>query len=191
MKQKLTIFLTMLMMGFLAHAQDKKICVTVAYPLPTGDNFLTDYTGVADVGVQYRFIKAGPIQLGISANAGYYSWRRTLSTATVKDKSTLIQPRVFGELNLPNLVKFRPFMGIGYTFANFKSVVEGASNQPPDTKNNFEGINLNLGVAYDITKRFFAHVQYDAVKLSRDDVDMNESFFQNMSILKLGVGLRF
>ena len=52
------------------------------------------------------------------------------------------------------------------------------------------GINLNLGVVYDITDRLFAQVQYDFVKIGVDNEVPDIKYNTNISILKIGLGYR-
>ena len=144
-----------------------------------------------DVGLQVRFINAGPIKIGLSANAGYFSRSNELDPAfTIKGKVYLIQPRVFAELQLESLTKLKPFAGLGYSLNLLDIEYEDAQN-PHDYDDSTGGINVNIGAAYDFTNRFFALVQFDFLKVSRDNPNQNNDFFRNSNILKVGLGLRF
>lgn len=189
MKQRLILFITIITMGCLVQAQDEKLSVTVAYPLPLGDNFLSEYSGVADLGVQYRFLEEGTVTVGLSANAGYFSWNRTLSQLTIKDQLFLVQPRVFGELNAQAISGFRPFLGLGYSILVSKTKFD--SDQTSDTSDSTGALNVNFGAAYDFTDKLFGFVSYDYLNVSRDNPNLQPSYFIRGNVLKLGVGLRF
>ena len=170
-------------------AQDQKFSATLGYPVPVGDNFLVNYSGVADLGLQFRFIKTGALNIGLSTNASYYSESTTLSTVTLKESAFLVQPRAFVEIDSETLNGFRPFLGLGYSFINTKIKFE--NGQQDDEKDSTEGLNVNLGLGYDITDSFMAYLSYDYLNFSRDNPNHDNDFFTNGSILKLGVGLRF
>ena len=52
------------------------------------------------------------------------------------------------------------------------------------------GINLILGVAYDITKKLFTQVQYDFIKIGVDNEVPDTKYNRNINILKIGLGYR-
>ncbi|TLF46454.1 outer membrane beta-barrel protein [Maribacter aurantiacus] len=189
MKLKPAFYLFILCLGVFAHAQDRKFSTTLGYPIAVGDNFLKSYTGIIDVGAQVRFLKAGPVHIGISGNANFFNRNNTLSTFSYKEQVILVQPRVFGELNSKVLLGFRPFLGAGYSFMTSK--FKANSNQTPDSSDNTGGVNINIGSAYDITNRFFVFVSFDYINVSRDNPNIDNSFFNIANILKFGAGIRF
>ncbi|TDS14222.1 outer membrane protein with beta-barrel domain [Maribacter caenipelagi] len=189
MKQKLILFLTIINMGFLTHAQDEKLSVTVAYPLSVGDNFLANDNGIVDAGLQFRFLESSAFNFGLTANVGFFASSDNLGQFTIKNNVLLLQPRAYGEVNAETLNGFRPFFGLGYTIVN--SSTKFNSDQTPDRSDSTGAINLNLGAAYDITNDLFAFVSYDYLNVSRDNPNQNNSFFETANVLKIGVGLRF
>lgn len=54
--------------SFNSFSQETGLSATVSYPITVGDNFLKEYTGFVDVGVQYRFWDLEVVNLGISIN---------------------------------------------------------------------------------------------------------------------------
>ncbi|MEO1012832.1 MAG: outer membrane beta-barrel protein [Bacteroidota bacterium] len=188
--KKFSLLVFALLSLTIASAQDSKFSATLGYPIAFGDNFLADYTGIIDLGLQYRFIEAGLINVGLSMNGGYYSENTELGLVTVEDRVLLIQPKAYAELNGEVLGKFRPFLGLGYTIVSSSVRFEGAQSEP-DRNDSEGGLNVNLGMAYDISERLFAHVQYDYLNISRDNPNQDIDFFTNASILKLGIGFRF
>ncbi len=188
--KKIIFTFSLFFLVFNLTAQDSKISVTLSYPIPVGDNFASSYTGIVDLGLQARLIEAGPLAIGVSANADYSRNSVDSGSTTFKEAAFLIQPRVFGELNLDAIAKFKPFIGLGYTFAIITADPPGGAF--PDKKNKYGGINFNLGAAYNITEMFFVLAQFDGVKLSRD-VPQQEvaDFYSKISHIELGVGVRF
>ena len=189
MKQRVNSFLIILFTGLATYAQDAKFSATLGYPIAVGDNFLKSYTGIVDIGAQVRFLEAGPVQIGVSGNANFFNRNNTLSTFSYKEQVILVQPRVFGELNSQILLGFRPFLGAGYSFMTSKFIAE--SDQTPDTSDSTGGVNINIGSAYDITNNFFVFVSFDYLNVSRDNPNIDNSFFNTANIIKLGAGLRF
>jgi len=171
-------------------AQDSKFSITLSYPYPFDKNFVgTNYTGVLDLGVQYRFVDAGLVKIGASMNGSYLVFPDNPAPQVNKINATFIQPRVFGELSLPSLDKFSPTFGIGYTFTSFKGnfvLIEG----PGSFKENYNGLNLNLGFFYDITDRFFTHLHYDFIKVSSAEGAPDVKQNTNINLIKIGVGFR-
>ncbi len=176
-------------------AQDQKFSATVAFPLAFGD---FEYTGIADLGLQYRVIVLGPVALGASVNAGFLGDSDNTGTATVENSAFLVQPRVYGELAIPSLEQLKPFVGLGYTWAHFNTDFGGREDIEADEG----GFNVNVGVAYDITTHFFAILQLDNTALttesSREILTASGDFevltfetTSNLTLLKIGVGLRF
>ncbi len=172
-----------------ALAQDQKLSVTLSYPLPIDKNFVGEnYTGVIDLGLQYRFVDVEIVKIGASVNGSYLVFQDNPAPQTDKVNAYFVQPRIFGELLLPALKKFRPSLGLGYTFTSFKAKISGSGVS--DFSESYGGINVNLGFYFDITNRIFTHLHYDFVKVSREDgvPDVKEN--TNISQIKVGVGLR-
>ncbi len=178
MKNNVFILLVFIFVGA-SFAQDSKLSVELNYPIPIGDNFIkTNYDGIIDVGINYRFIKANLMHIGASINGG-------IMTSNFGTTLYNLQPRVFSELNLKSLPKIHPSIGIGYTFMFFNN-----SDSDFSLTDNQHGINLNLGFAYNIAKKFFAKIQYDFVKLNAEDRFLDSTFNTTINILKIGVGYR-
>lgn len=49
-------FIIILIITTVTNAQNKPFSVTASYPLPVGDNFVSQLTGVADLGLRYHFV---------------------------------------------------------------------------------------------------------------------------------------
>lgn len=181
--KKLLFLITVLIFSLKSFSQDSKISLEVNYPIPMADNFIGEfYNGIADIGIDYKFFNKSAFNLGASLNGGVFvndSFQNVTTTAYI------VQPRLFGELIV--LDKIRPSLGIGYTIIGFN--VSGDSNlETPSTEG---GLNLNLGIAYDITKKIFAQVQYDFSSISAPNDIPDTSFNTQIQLLKIGIGYRF
>ncbi|WP_291869860.1 hypothetical protein [Maribacter sp.] len=83
-------------------------------------------------------------------------------------------------------------MGLGYSVISSKT--EGLYfGQNQKSTGSEDGVNLNLGLSYDISKRFFLQVQYDYVRTKDDYNYLGNTIVikQNLEYLKAGVGFRF
>ncbi|PHR92753.1 MAG: hypothetical protein COA80_14100 [Leeuwenhoekiella sp.] len=144
-----------------------------------------------DLGLKYRFAEVNPLKIGVSLNGSVLidnsnqnGFRQDYLMTTY-----IIQPKIFTELDLETIDKFHPFLGLGYTFMNFQL---SGSNNGMDLSGESEklsGIGFNFGVAYDISDKIFAQVQYDFTSLNVDDVP-DIKFNRNVNLLKIGIGLK-
>jgi opacity protein-like surface antigen len=188
MKSNLLI-LFILTIGVTSYSQDSKLSFELNYPIPIDENYVGDYfTGIIDFGIDYRFIDASPVELGASFNGGILTTGSDFSNGSrdFKITSYLIQPRIFGELILEGMEKFRPSVGLGYTLIIFQaSIADSASNEPA-------GFNVNLGLSYDLFDNLFVQAQYDFVKLSAglSDEESKITYNTNVNLLKIGLGYR-
>ena len=191
MRQNSLFLFFFLLVSFSVAAQDaseKNFSVEASYPKSINDGFLGD--GVIDLGLKYRFADLKAIKLGVGINGSLFTDNDedNASGNPTKTKNYFIQPRIFGEFTIKGAEKLKPSIGIGYSFVNSK--IEGISRIVGDYKYTFDnnGFDLNLGTSYDITKSFFAQIQYDLIFLG----DNNGAYRINeFSTLKLGVGFRF
>ena len=174
-------------------AQDSKFNLELNYPIPIDNNFVGEnYSGIIDFGADYRFANLNPINIGVSFNGGILVNNSNQSNGfqDFKVTSYVIQPRVFGELDLESVQKFHPTVGLGYTIMIFEA--SGTNNRfdVSDSSDTQSGFNFNFGLAYDITEKLFAQAQYDFVKLRVDSEVPETKFNTNVNILKIGLGYR-
>ena len=59
-----------------------------------------------------------------------------------------------------------------------------------NTTDNKNGVAINLGLIYDLGKKFYAEIQYDFVKLFVDENVIANAYNTNLNIFKIGVGIR-
>ena len=181
MKQKTFFALVLLINGIITYSQESKVSVELNYPVPIDNNFLGEnFNGLVDLGIKCRFIDLYPINLGASFNGGLLT--RNTEFQGSKVRSYVLQPRIFGELNLDSLEKIHPHLGLGYTIMLF-DFSGGSDNQ--------NGFNFNLGCIYDFSNSFLIQLQYDFIKLGIEDNVPDTKFNTNVNFLKIGIGYRF
>ncbi|MEM7483991.1 MAG: outer membrane beta-barrel protein [Bacteroidota bacterium] len=176
-------------------AQEKKWSVEANYPISIGDDLGNDNPAIVDLGLKYRFLEIGFARLGAGINAGVFrDDLRTFAdgeTFNFDETNWVIQPKVFMEFKIPALKKLRPSIGLGYTAitskfdGDFPGLEEGSSETSTDG-----GININLGLSYDITKRFFIQAQYDYIQYNIENPGLSD-IEQDLGFLKFGAGFRF
>ena len=192
MKQKLllTFFLIFTIKSF---SQDSKLSIELSYPIPIDNNFIGEnYSGIIDVGVDYRITNLNPVSIGISLNGGVLvnNSNQNNGFQDFKVTSYVIQPRLFGELDLESLDKFHPSVGLGYTIMVFDASGTNNGFDVSDASDSQNGFNFNFGLAYDITEKLFVQAQYDFVKLGAENDVPDIKFNTNVNILKIGLGYR-
>jgi len=133
-----------------------------------------------EFGIKYRFADFEFFNLGIGLNGGYFIGNNSVSIADEQSNTSVFQPRIFSEFNLPFSKKLKPHLGLGYSYVNVTS--------PSDISRG--GFNFNFGISYDISDRWFIQLQYDFINLTGQDLG-NSSFEERLNNIKLGVGFRF
>ena len=153
-------------------------------------------SNIIELGLKYRFINSELLNLGVSFNTGYSQKNLDEFNIEGKIKSYYFQPRLISELYIPSLVRLRPTIGLGYSIVNENSSsISMGKEESINTTNG--GFNLNLGLIYNISNRFFVQTQYDFINLNvRDEYTIqgelvNPNFNEKLNNLKVGIGLRF
>lgn len=194
MKQKL-LLTVLLIFSIKSFSQSSKFSLELNYPIPIEKNFVGEnYNGIIDFGLKYRFLNLDFLNIGASLNVGVLKKSKDDRIQFIDVTAFTIQPRIFAELDSESLTKFHPSVGLGYTLMSFN--VSGIDALNPDdpslsSSNQTErGINLSLGVAYDITNKLFAQVQYDFIKIGVDNEVPDIKYNTNVTILKIGLGYR-
>lgn len=192
MKQKLVLVL-LLIFTIKSFSQDSKFSIEANDPIAVGDNFLGKiYDGIIDIGAKYRFSDFKIVTLGASINGGFLKNSKTNTTNAFDVNVYPIQPRVFAEFNILKLSKFHPQIGLGYSFLIFRAKpnLVSPSYLATDLDITKKGMNLNLGLSYDITDQFFLQAQYDFIKVKADHGIADTKYNTNISLLKFGLGFR-
>lgn len=172
MKFKLFILFSLFVLAF-THAQENKWNVEASYAVVPAAGFGGN-DNVFEAGIKYRFVQNKTLNFGLSINGGFFQEDSPIS-GNDSETNYIFQPRVFSEFKLPFSKRLRPTFGVGYSF------MSGFENRT----NSFGGFNLNLGLTYDITDKWFVQFQYDRVSLSA--INDPEGF----NNFRLGIGFRF
>lgn len=195
MRLRLTVIL-LILFTIKSFSQNSKFSIDANYPIAIGDNFLgQNYNGLVDFGAKYKFSENKIVDIGASINFGFF--QNTKSGATALNqlfdvKIFPIQPRIFTEFNIPNLEKFHPQIGVGYSIIIYDAVWRENTNAdlPADIDDNQNGFNFNIGLSYDLTNKLFLQAQYDFIKIGVEDGIPDKSYNTNINILKFGIGYR-
>ncbi|MGP1991627.1 outer membrane protein [Zobellia laminariae] len=191
----LTVSVFFLSVGLFA--QDQKWSVEANYPISVGDEIGNDAPGLLDFGIKYRFLDLKIVKIGAGINASVF--KKNISDdfepafTDFDETNWLIQPKIFAEFTVPGIQKLHPSVGLGYTFLESHFKGEDYFFGSFDNTGSSGGINLNLGLSYDITKRLFLQAQYDYIR-EKDTYNYEGQDLKvkrNLGYLKFGVGFRF
>ncbi len=178
---------------FSSFAQNSKLSLEVNYPLPIDNNFIgKNYTGIIDLGGKYRILNKNIVNLGVAFNAGLliFDNSKINSPQNYKVYSYPIQPKVFCEFNIKSISKLHPYTSLGYSFVVFKATGTNNGYSVSNLNDTQSGINLNFGLAYDITNKIFVNGQFDYIKLNNENGIPSSTYNTKINILKFGIGLR-
>lgn len=193
MKHYFLIFSTLLTL-ILSHAQERKFSLEANYPLPIDDGFVfQNYTGIADLGLKYRFYETNIVSLGAGVNGGMLVANFNSYDTKIKTTNYIIQPKFISEFKLKNS-KIHPYASLGWSFMTF--VADGSTSPlydnpiKIDDSNTQSGINLTAGTLFDVSKRVFINFQFDFTNLNKKGNVPNTSYNTQILLLKAGVGFR-
>lgn len=196
MKYKLLLIPVLLLsINSIAQNLNYKWSVEVNYAVVPEDGFGGD-DNIIEIGMKYRFTDLSFLQLGFGVNGGFSNKNHEGASIDGRTNRYYIQPRLFSEFKIPGIERLRPTIGLGYSILNEDtSVISNGEDVSGNTTNG--GFNFNLGVAYDITNRFFVQAQYDFINLNvRDEFIfqgevIKPDYQEKLNNIKIGVGFRF
>ncbi|UMB52534.1 porin family protein [Lutibacter sp. A64] len=195
MKTEIT-FVLFLLFTINSFSQDSKFSIGVNFPVLIDNNhYGENYNGIIDLGLEYRISNFGFMDLGFALNTSLFNTSYEISsdftTFNVKENIFFIRPKVFSEIIFKSNEKIHPRIGVGYTF--IKSKVSAKSSDFPNESKSYSdnGLNLNLGVAYDITNKIFIQAQYDYIKKKISKEVPDYKYYSNINFLNIGLGYRF
>lgn len=182
MKLKL-LLIPVLLLSINSIAQDLNYnwSVEANYSIINDGKLIRDANGIIDLGVKYRFLDLEFAKIGIGINGGYFGERTNFDENTeFKAKQYFIQPRIFAEFDIPNINRLHPNLGLGYSFVSTRFSGTYFESDASVLDSNSRGINVNLGVLYDISKKVFVQANYDLI--SGDN---------RLNTYRIGFGFRF
>ena len=150
--------------------QDKKWSIEANYSLVPSNGFFGK-DNLIDLGLKYRFIENNLLNAGISLNSAYFIGNDNFTIPVNDNNFFIFQPRVFSEFNLPFSEKLKPTLGLGYSFFS-------GTSEP------INGFNVNIGLIYEISDKWFIQSHYDWI-----DLKSNPS--EGYNNIRIGTGFRF
>lgn len=176
-----------------SYGQESNWSIEANFPYTFGDNFVDEgYNGILDAGLKYRIQEFTAFDVGASLNAGLFTRddsRFSNSNQEINGTAILIQPRVFARFKLRSMPQLHPMIALGYSIFAFNINQENFNGANFQQNASDSGINLNLGVAYDVSEKLFFQLQYDYIRLNTSNT-RDTPYNRNVNILKLGVGYR-
>ena len=158
-----------------AFAQEgKKWSVETNYSVVPADGFGGNDL-VINLGLKYRFLETNLLSLGVGVDGGYFTENPFFIRPNAGENLFIFQPKVISEFNLPFSKRLKPTVGLGYSFFTGSSL----------DSSSFGGFNLNLGLTYEISDKWYVQFQYDFVSLR--EINAAEGF----NNFRFGVGFRF
>jgi opacity protein-like surface antigen len=196
-KMKFKFIALLVLYSWFITGQTTKFSIEASYPLPIDNNFVgKNFKGLVDLGLKYRIKNLQVINLGLSLNGSMYKASDTEyflpndENVNFNTSMYLVQPRVYGELNLKKLIKLHPSIGVGYSFLITNTTFDSQSHIA-DYKTNQSGLDVNLGVSYDILSKLCLFTYYDYIVLTNVDSGVPKTAYNtNINLLKFGIGLR-
>ncbi len=172
---KKLLFAALLLLTLLSYGQEKKWSLETNYSIVPADGFLGGDI-VINLGLKYRFLETNFLNLGVGIDGGYFTeFPSFISSRNTNEVLFLFQPKLISEFDLPFSKTLKPTLGLGYSFFSGRPLDSGS----------FGGFNLNLGLIYEISDKWYLQFQYDFVSLNQ--INSSEGF----NNFRLGVGFRF
>ncbi|MFT4832953.1 MAG: opacity protein-like surface antigen [Psychroserpens sp.] len=177
-----------------AMAQDRNWSLEASYPVNiTSSSNSFNIDGVIDFGVKYRFADFKILRLGLGVNGGFYREKGETDRFTnfeVDLKNYFIQPKLFVDLKIPAIPKLHPSLGVGYSVLVYDDTLTDSGTKL--TANGSDGgPNINAGLSYDLTNRWFVQGQYDFISIGYKNENDGSRFHDEIGIIKVGLGFRF
>lgn len=183
--------------SLITNAQDQKWSIEANYPIQLIKD-RSDPKLAFDTSLKYRFLNTDLLHLGLDFNIGFELYKPGVNNDdTFKSTNYILQPKVFAEFDLPFFPKLNPVVGLGYSVFFYEQSGSISGVQLNSDNNSDGGVNLEIGVIYDISKRFFIQAKYDHIRLRNkgvstiDGESFSYDFTDNIDRLKVGVGFRF
>ena len=186
---KKTLLSVILCIGLtVVNAQEKDWSIDLNYPISVGDEFGASNQGIIGAGLKYRFATAGKLRIGASLDVSWFATTTTNDSDPVQEldfRDFFLQPRIFVELPITSNNKLKLTGGLGWTWSRStgEAIIFPEGMVEAEFWNN--GPNINLGLSYDISPRWYVQGQYDLIFSSGD------SPRSEIGLIKVGAGFRF
>ena len=176
MTKKLLLGIVFLIsINVLAQEKKKNWSVETNYSIVPADGFGGNDL-LVNVGLKYKFLETNFLNLGVGVDAGHFIEDNPFFVRLSSNENIFIfQPKLVSEFKLPFSKRLKPTLGLGYSFFTGSFLDSGS----------FGGFNLNIGLTYAISSKWYVQFQYDFVSLS--EINASEGF----NNFRLGVGFKF
>ncbi len=190
-KMKKTLFILLTFYCSSVFSQTQTLTLGLNYPILVGNNFLkTNYTGIIDAEVKYFPYKLKKLKLGITTNIGLLTNSNDFISKFIVDNPNLtpvtvllIKPGLTTEIEFG---RFVPYAVLGYSFFNYMS-----KNMPTNEDSSNDGLNLILGLKYNLFEHFFVNANFDYTRFRLESEALDISYNKDIYLLKAGIGYRF
>ena len=161
------------------------------YPFLIDDNFIgSNYSGIIDLGLSYRFASTDIFDFGITLNSFVLNSSNDGRLSDFDITVVGIQPSLYSEIKIEALGSFHPLARAGYTILSFSDAFNLATGEELDSDTSRSGFFVGVGAAYGITNRLFAKMEYHFTKLNQDDEVFDSDFNTNVNMLLVGLGYK-
>ncbi|MDX1332413.1 MAG: hypothetical protein R3252_05225 [Robiginitalea sp.] len=188
MKPQFWIFIVSLALSSSLYGQRYTWSVEAYYPISIGESFGASNEGRVGLGAKYRFAQTGRMRLGASLDAAWFATVFVNDSDPVQEldyRDFFLQPRIFGELPVTSNERLRFLFGLGWTFIHSRTETFLDQQGYVEGKVNNSGPNVNAGLTWNLSPRWFLHSQLDFIYSNGDTPETN------IGLLKLGAGFRF
>ncbi|SRR5258706_3706029 len=170
-----------------APSKSERFSIDINAPIPVGNNFIKQYSGLGDIGIKYNLLTLGKIRLGFSTNVGLLKLHESSSSgggSTPTDFSVnalMIKPRFNGEISIGRIT---PYLGLGYSIFDY---IINPNVSGLDQTN--DGLNINPGLRVKIISRAYINLSYDFIRFRNENSVLNNSYNRDIQIVKVGAGI--
>lgn len=180
---KKLIIVCLLFACFQAQAQKpNRIEVGIFHPLAIGDNFLEQsYQGFVGVDAKFIVAKPGIFRFKVGTDV---SWIKEDDSFAAVDNIYKVNPKLVFGVRIP-VVKLEPYVNVGYGLYFLSGDDGGLSAVEDDV---LDGFNGGIGLNWSIGNWIYIDANYQFSKLNQENV--NGSFYENIEIINVGVGIR-
>jgi hypothetical protein len=192
--KRLLLLLTLLL-SLQTFAQNNSLSIEANAILPVGNHFISkSYNGIADLGIQYRVYEKNKFRFITGINTSFLKSNNNPinNNNPYRVKTFIFQPSFIVEYSPFNRVKTS--LGIGYSWFHYRFKIKQVSSIYPiciiPGPDNQHGLNINLRLRYDLSRRLFVQTQYGFSKLFLDQDILKKPYNNRIHILKLGFGYR-
>ncbi|AZQ59644.1 hypothetical protein EJ994_12815 [Maribacter sp. MJ134] len=189
--KKIIIFALLIIVTSKLFSQNEKFGIEVNYPVLIDNNFIgVNYNGIIDLGLSYSFINTTIADFGVNFNTSIFRDSNKGGFSEIDITVISFQPSIYGEFKINGLQKFRPIARLGYTLLTFSNVIDFSTGEEIESNTSRGGLNLGLGVAYQISNRVFLKFEYDFTKLYETGRLSRSPFNTNINILAIGLSYK-